>query len=581
MTMTFYKNIPFKLRIFLGCLTVAAIPLLFTTLLMVRLFDSSLRRQTRQEGYRQLEEISGRLRQMLGSCGDTCRALEEDGSAFQSLIDNKTIDLKKDLYLSLYQAVQETSSYAYLSMYDAGGQLRFTTDSSGARPAALPLHWGILCRVTPRKEMVCSTADPWLSPDPEVVLQAAYPLENPQGARTGYLVMDFTRDGFIRLLNGCISDKDTLILLDQHQMPFYCSSPDLTETAALDLVRDVGGREGAQYQYLWNQEPSSGYYIFLRKGAQISRATLRTMQTVCILLAFLCLGLCLLVAVLLSRSISQPVSALDRAMARVRQGDLSVRIYTNRRDELGRLGESFNKMIRDLKENIDMKVQKQKDLNEATLKLYQTQLNPHFLYNTLDTIKWNARIHQNPEIPVLAENLAVILRRSISSQPFITLCRELETIENYIEIQKIRFAGRFLYETEVPDQLENCLVPKMILQPLVENAILHGLAGRENGYICVYASQSGSLLKVAVTDDGCGMSQEMVDWVNSHFPEKREGHVGLYNVIQILKLHYGQEYGMQAQVVLGEGTTITITLPLEREAGVDCPEPGSGSDWSR
>ena len=237
MTMTFYKNIPFKLRIFLGCLTVAAIPLLFTTLLMVRLFDSSLRRQTRQEGYRQLEEISGRLRQMLGSCGDTCRALDEDGSAFQSLIDNKTIDLKKDLYLSLYQAVQETSSYAYLSMYDAGGKLRFTTDSSGGRPAALPLHWGILCRVTPRKEMVCSTADPWLSPDPEVVLQAAYPLENPQGARTGYLVMDFTRDGFIRLLNGCISDKDTLILLDQHQMPFYCSSPDLTETAALDLDR--------------------------------------------------------------------------------------------------------------------------------------------------------------------------------------------------------------------------------------------------------------------------------------------------------------------------------------------------------
>ena len=128
----------------------------------------------------------------------------------------------------------------------------------------------------------------------------------------------------------------------------------------------MGGREGAQYQYLWNLEPSSGYYIFLRKGAQISRATLRTMQTVCILLAFLCLGLCLLVAVLLSRSISQPVSALDRAMARVRQGDLSVRIYTNRRDELGRLGESFNRMIRELKENIDMKVQKQKDLNEAT-----------------------------------------------------------------------------------------------------------------------------------------------------------------------------------------------------------------------
>ena len=563
------KNIPFKLRIFLGCLTVAAIPLLFSTLLMVRIFDSSLRRQTRQEGYRQLEEISGRLQQMLGNCNHTCQALDEDGSAFQSLIDNKTIDLKKDLYLSLYQAVQETSSYAYLSMYDAGGKLRFTTDSMSGRPASLPLHWGILCRVTAHKEMVCSSADPWLFPDPGIVLQAAYPLENPQGARTGYLVMDFTRDGFIRLLNGCFSDKDTLILLDQHQTPFYCSSPELDETDALALIRDISSHDSARYQYLWKQEPVSGYYIFLRKGAQISRATLQTMQTICILLACLCLGLCLLVSVLLSRNIAQPVNALDRAMARVRQGDLSVRIYTNRRDELGRLGESFNRMIQELKDNIDMKVQKQKDLNEATLRLYQTQLNPHFLYNTLDTIKWNARMHQNPEIPVLAENLAVILRRSISSQPFITLRRELETIENYIEIQKIRFAGSFLYETEVPDQLENCLVPKMILQPLVENAILHGLEGRENGYICVYASQTDSLLRVAVSDDGWGMPQEMVDWVNSHFPEKREGHVGLYNVIQILKLHYGQEYGMQAEVVPGQGTTITLTLPLERETGED------------
>lgn len=568
--MTFLKHIPFKFRIFLGCLIVAAIPLLFSTLLMVRLFDSSLQRQTRQEGYRQLEEISGRLRQMLDSCGDTCQALNEDGSAFQSLIDNKTIDLKKDLYLSLYQAVQETSSYAYLSMYDAGGKLRFTTDSVSGRPESLPLYWGILRRVSDQKEMVCSRADSWLFPDPGIVLQAAYPLENPQGARTGYLVMDFTRDGFIRLFNGCFSDKDTLILLDQYQTPFYCSSPDLDGTAALELIRNTASYDASRYQYLWKQEPVSGYYIFLRKGAQISRVTLQTMQTICILLACLCLGLCLLVSVLLSRSIAQPVSALDRAMSRVRQGDLSVRIYTNRLDELGRLGESFNRMIRELKENIDMKVQKQKDLNEATLKLYQTQLNPHFLYNTLDTIKWNARIHQNPEIPVLAENLAAILRRSISSQPFITLLKELETIQNYIEIQKIRFSGRFLYETEVPDQLENCLVPKMILQPLVENAILHGLEGRENGYICVYASQSGSLLQVAVTDDGCGMSQEMVDWINSHFPQKREGHLGLYNVIQILKLHYGQEYGMKAEAVPGEGTTVTLMLPLEREP---VPEP--------
>jgi two-component system sensor histidine kinase YesM len=559
------KRLPFKMRIFLGCLFVAAIPLLFTTLPMVRIFDSSLNRQTRQEGYRQLDEACMRLQQMFAGFRTSCESLNQDSSAFQSLIDNKSIDLQKDLYLSLYRTEQENFSYAQFSLYDAGGKLRFTTDSHSAKPSSLPLHWGILRRATSRRELVCSRTDSRLVSDQDVVLQAVYPLENAAGVRAGYLVMDFPRGSFDRMFGGCFSDKDTLLLLDSYQMPVYCSNPELGEPEMLSLLRSTDSRTATRCQYLWKQDPVSGYYIFLCKDAQIGLSTLHSMQTICLLLAVICLGLCLLVSILLSRSIAQPVSALDQAMARVRDGDLSVRIHTDRQDELGRLGESFNQMLQELQENIDMKVQKQKDLNEATLKLYQTQLNPHFLYNTLDTIKWSARIHQNPDIPVLAENLAVILRQSIASDPFVTLQKELELVSNYIAIQKIRFAGRFLYETEVPDQLEQCLVPKMILQPLVENAILHGLEGRENGYICVYASQTaGRLLKIAVSDDGCGMPQDIVDWINSHFPEKRKGHVGLYNVIQILKLYYGQEYGLSAEVIPGEGTTITITLPLER-----------------
>ena len=166
---------------------------------------------------------------------------------------------------------------------------------------------------------------------------------------------------------------------------------------------------------------------------------------------------------------------------------------------------------------------------------------------------------------MLAENLAVILRKSISSKPFIQLREELDTIESYIKIQKIRFAGRFLYETEIPDVLEDCVIPKMILQPLVENAIIHGLDGCANGYICIYAAQKDGILRISVTDDGCGMGQEMLDWMNSPNPAKRDGHLGLYNVIQILKLYYGEEYGIQAESDTS-GTTVTIRLPAKKEA---------------
>ena len=142
--------------------------------------------------------------------------------------------------------------------------------------------------------------------------------------------------------------------------------------------------------------------------------------------------------------------------------------------------------------------------------------------------------------------------------------RESDNIELRSEKQKIRFSGKFLYETEIPDVLEESMIPKMILQPLVENAIIHGLEGCDNGYICIYAAQKDGVLSISVTDDGCGMNQDMVDWINSPAPAKRDGHLGLYNVIQILKIYYGEEYGMHAEVE-EDGTTVTLRLPFRKD----------------
>lgn len=433
------------------------------------------------------------------------------------------------------------------------------------------MNWGLLNKASEEQGITYYRTDPYLpSSDSDVLMQGAFSLESTHGARTGYVVLNFTRENFDNLLNGFYSSGDTLLVLDSHQKPLYCSRPEYGEREISDIIGHTisgqGGTEkkGVYTKYLWTREPSQGFYILLRCSAPISAPAVRTMGTVSLALSGLGLVLCLLIAGALSRSIGQPVSLLDKAMAKVKKGDLSIRIRTNRQDELGRLTESFNQMTGDLQKYLDDTVQKQKDLNKTTLRLYQTQLNPHFLYNTLDSIKWSARINQVPEIAVLAENLAVILRKSISSRPFITLREELETIESYVEIQKIRFTGRFLYETEIPDQLEDCMVPKMILQPLVENAIIHGLDGCEHGYICIYAFQKEGILNISVTDDGCGMSRGMADWINSGAPAKRDGHLGLYNVINILKIYYGQEYGMEAAVT-EDGTTVTLRLPVQKE----------------
>ena len=564
-------TLSFKSRVFFMCLLATLVPLLISSVVMVHIFTMSLNRQSEGAAKQQITEIGERFSRLLEDCENACAELTADGTAAWNLIDNTTIEIQKGMYLSLYQAVQEIYGHAQCSVYDAGGRLRFTTDTL-PREGKLPVYWGLLRKVSQSEGMTYYRTDPYLAvTDPSILMQGAYSLENSHGARTGYVVLDFTRDNFDNVFSGFYSLTDTILILDDHRKPVYCSRPDYSEAQVsgiiAELMKPQGTAEagkGAQ-QYLCLRESERGFYVILCRQAPISAPAVRIMGTVVLGLSLLSLALSLVISEALARHITKPVSRLNKAIAKVKDGDLNIQVKVKTNDELGRLTESFNQMVKDLKRYLEDRVQQQKDLNATTLRLYQTQLNPHFLYNTLDTIKWSAKIHQIPEIAVLAENLAVILRKSISSKPFIRLREELDTIESYIKIQKIRFAGRFLYETEIPDVLEDCMIPKMILQPLVENAIIHGLDGCENGYICIYAAQKDGILRISVTDDGCGMGQEMLDWINSPDPIKRDGHLGLYNVIRILKLYYGEEYGMQAESD-AEGTTVTLTLPAQKEA---------------
>lgn len=568
--MIWYRRLSFKTRVFLGCLLVALVPLTFSSVVMMRLFTASINRQITVDGNQQLEEVRERFTQLLENCQKACETLTEDGSAAWVMIDNKTIEFQKDLYLSMYQAVQEIYSHAQFSIYDAGGKLRFTTDTA-PKSSRLPVNWGLLNKASGEQGITYYRTDPYLpSSGSDVLMQGAFSLESTHGARTGYVVLDFTRENFDNLLNGFYSSGDTLLVLDSHQKPLYCSRPEYGEREISDIIGHTisgqGGTEkkGGIYQISVDQGTFPGLLhpaALLRSHQRPGRAHHGYGESCAVWPGTGALPYHIRRVVPEHRPAGEPVG---QGHGKGEKGDLSIRIRTNRQDELGRLTESFNQMTGDLQKYLDDTVQKQKDLNKTTLKLYQTQLNPHFLYNTLDSIKWNARINQVPEIAVLAENLAVILRKSISSRPFITLREELETIESYVEIQKIRFTGRFLYETEIPDQLEDCMVPKMILQPLVENAIIHGLDGCGHGYICIYAFQKEGILNISVTDNGCGMSREMEDWINSDAPAKRDGHLGLYNVINILKIYYGQEYGVKAAVT-EDGTTITLRLPVQKE----------------
>lgn len=568
--MKILNKLSFYKKIFLACLLTALVPLLCSSVVMIRLFTASLDRQNLEEGRTQITKAEARLEAVFEKCEEACETIVTDKKTARIMIEKSEADHQREMYLSLYQATQETSGYARFSIYDAGGHLRYTTDTEG-KTKDLPVFWGLLRKASRVDDIVYYRTDPDLSiTNSDILLQGARPLYTEGGAKTGYIVFDFTRENLDDLLGAEVSSGDVLLLLDTHKRTVYCSGQDKNQFQTGDMIEKIlnnrkmtdGGHD--REQYLISHGGKTGFYFLLCRQAPMSQPAVQTMWTVSLCLSALGLFLCLAVSGVLTGSIARPVQTLDEAMEKVKKGDLSIRIHTQSNDEMGRLTRSFNQMTEDLGRYLEDKVQQQKDLNETRLKLYQTQLNPHFLYNTLDTIKWEARIRQVPRIAVLAENLAIILRKSISSKPFIPLREELETIDSYVEVQKIRFTGRFLCEKEIPDQLEECMVPKMILQPLVENAIIHGLEGCESGYICIYAGREGDILNISITDDGRGMSPEILAWINSPEPQKRDGHLGLYNIMRILKLYYGNEYGLKAEVT-DDGTTVTLRLPVRKE----------------
>ena len=221
-------------------------------------------------------------------------------------------------------------------------------------------------------------------------------------------------------------------------------------------------------------------------------------------------------------------------------------------------------MARELKENIALQIRQQAELNDSNIAMMQAQLNPHFLYNTLDTIKWTAKSHHVPELATLASGLAKILRTSISEAKFVKLEEELNLVSAYMEIQKIRFDGNFSYDIEVPTELEDCIVPKLIVQPIVENAIIHGLKEREHGHIFVYVYEEEGKLYIDVSDDGCGIEEAVLALLRDRDRERLKGHIGFYNVDTILRLYYGEEYGLFAENLESGGARIRISLPVER-----------------
>ena len=553
----------FRSRLLLSFLIASLVPMIICSAMLSQISRIQMKKQMETDAQTQTAHLMTALDHVSDALPGAARALEESGllpRAFTSLEDTK-------VNTALFYATEGSRDLADYSLYNLGGSLCYSTGSV-TPGATLPTRWGILFAA--KNAGGQAVYQPPMDGG-EALLQGAALLSSPQGEPLGYLVMELSGENFQKLFSGKYGSSNQILLLSRYWHPVYASQSGLTEELADTLRSQLlgDGRPGAQtedFRYQIQAHRPTGLFLVLRQPqlfTQSTRKLLRAASFFCVLVGIvISAALCLP----LSQRVSLPIRRLLEAFNRLEQDDLDVHVSRDGEDELGQLAEGFNHMVLALKTNRQELVDNQRELNQAQIRMLQAQLNPHFLCNTLDTMKWISKINKVPQVALMSTNLADILRFCISAEEFVPLYRELEILERYIEIQKLRLSDDFAFRQEIPEELYDCLVPKMILQPIVENAILHGLSGVAGSVIRVRAEEKGETLYITVTDNGQGFPPEMTGRPYRRDKDLAKGHLGLYNVDMILRRNFGEEYGLFLERGDGGvGASVTASLPIRYE----------------
>jgi two-component system sensor histidine kinase YesM len=270
----------------------------------------------------------------------------------------------------------------------------------------------------------------------------------------------------------------------------------------------------------------------------------------------------------LSRSITRPIDGLYSRVEEIGRGDLTVRPPVEAQDsKLRALGEGLEEMAARLDEQMELNRQEQARLRSMELALVQAQINPHFLYNTLDAIVWLVETGKNEQAVEMVSSLSNYFRSFLSNgQDVITLREEALHVRSYLEIQQVRYKDILRCELSMDPELEECRIPKMTLQPLVENAVYHGIKlKRGGGVVSIVSRREGAAACLEVRDTGLGMSEDTLRELRRSLEEDKGTGFGMLASYRRLKLMYGEALDFRVDSAENLGTTVTIRFPLRNE----------------
>lgn len=403
-------------------------------------------------------------------------------------------------------------------------------------------------------------------------------VEDPEKVR-GKLVVNLKMDNLIKTLNLSNVDNEGVLWLGQNNEILY-SKIEQKDKENIERLAGIATESGTDKEEI--NEDNSGYLImdnsagfgwkFLSYTSK-ERLYKKVNYVFYFLLIFIFAGMVftILIVIPLIFNFTKPITNLNKAMKSVAEGNLDTEVNIKSGDELEDLGIGFNHMVKDIKKYIDESLKNEKAKKEIEYELLISQINPHFIYNTLNTVIYYARKQGNDDIVNLMSSFINILQDAVrvnENGVMATLGSEIDIVEHYVKIQKYKYINRFDLIWDVDESLKGKSVPRTLIQPLVENALIHGILLKEGmGIIKVTVKQSEGKLEILVYDNGIGIKKETLDRLTKassiNRPEAKMRSIGIPNLMERIRFIYGESYGVHIESSEGEWTEIKVILPLE------------------
>lgn len=416
--------------------------------------------------------------------------------------------------------------------------------------------------------------------DNEPIFVICYPMMNEKKEKTGFIngavslnkISEIAEgidvyDGFSWIMNkkgevySTTKDQLTKEYLAEGGLQAIIQKSQETNQSTLNLINTQSKKSTVFFSIIPYTE--DWLLCTLVDDAKLSSATDNIINLV-LYFGIIMLGIAILLTYFLSGHMLKPLSSLKDHMEDVGKGNLDSFYQVTHNDEISVLGTVFNKMVKELRQLIDKVYLVENQKRSAELRALQSQINPHFLYNTLDTIQWKALDHEAYDVADMIHELSELFRISLSDgREFIPVSTEIQHVRHYLEIQVLRYQDQFDYEIQVEEAVKSLLIPKIIIQPLVENAIYHGLKlKREKGILFIQIKAKDPGLLITVEDNGVGIDELKLQEIRKNLEHSRESeHYGLYNVNERLKLAFGEDYCITIDSQKNKGTKITLKLP--------------------